>query len=149
MPERGRLIQVDPGTDPDSKHGGRGAYWVLRNVLVGPALRRLFRPAELGAAQAPRRSLPSHRQAASGTGGGTQREWGGCFPCGRRETGSPSAMALFADGEQAVEARTHGGGCAASREPAPCSPQAGRVNQPFLGGGWGRVPSAQGHFSQT
>lgn len=105
--------------------------------------------AELDRSPGPSPLAPLPSPGGLGHGRGHPAGVEGCFPCGRRETGSPSATALFTDGEQAVEARTHGGGCAASREPAPRSPQAGRVNQPFLGGGGGRVPSAQGHFSQT
>ncbi|MFW6597019.1 lysophospholipid acyltransferase family protein [Propionibacteriaceae bacterium Y2011] len=51
-----RLISLDPESgrvDADAGGGGKGLYWVLRNVVLGPVLRRLFRPIEEGVANVP------------------------------------------------------------------------------------------------
>ena len=46
-----RLVTV--GARSPSGHGGRGIYWVLKNVILGPAIRKLFRPIEEGAENVP------------------------------------------------------------------------------------------------
>src|SRR5690606_28165540 len=38
----------------DAGASGRGLYWVLRRIVLGPALRRLFRPIEEGVENVPR-----------------------------------------------------------------------------------------------
>ncbi len=51
-----RLIALDPqsGTvDADVGSSGRGLYWLLRKVVLGPTLRRLFRPVEEGVENVP------------------------------------------------------------------------------------------------
>jgi 1-acyl-sn-glycerol-3-phosphate acyltransferase len=45
-----QLVTVDP--DPDSGRG-KGIYWVLKNVLLGPPVRRIFRPVAEGLANVP------------------------------------------------------------------------------------------------
>lgn len=42
------------GAQPDGRHGGRGIYWVLKNLVVGPPLTRLFRPVAEGVHHVPR-----------------------------------------------------------------------------------------------
>jgi len=52
-----RLISLDPESgrvDADAGASGRGLYWVLRRIVLGPALRRLFRPIEEGVENVPR-----------------------------------------------------------------------------------------------
>ncbi|HLQ81976.1 MAG TPA: 1-acyl-sn-glycerol-3-phosphate acyltransferase, partial [Bacillota bacterium] len=54
--ERQRLISLDPesGTvDADVGSSGRGLYWLLRRIVLGPVLRRLFRPIEEGVHNVP------------------------------------------------------------------------------------------------
>ena len=46
-PERGRAASGGP-------HRGRGIYWVLKNVVLGPAVDKVFRPVEEGADNVPR-----------------------------------------------------------------------------------------------
>ncbi|TCO35871.1 1-acyl-sn-glycerol-3-phosphate acyltransferase [Kribbella steppae] len=46
-PDRGR--PVDDAGDGD----GKGIYWVLKNVLIGPPVRRIFRPNVIGAENVP------------------------------------------------------------------------------------------------
>lgn len=43
---------VDGGTD-DGEGDGKGIYWVLKNVLLGPPVRRVFRPRVEGAEHIP------------------------------------------------------------------------------------------------
>jgi 1-acyl-sn-glycerol-3-phosphate acyltransferase len=52
MSKRRELATVEPGPD-DGEGGGRGIYWVLQNVLVGPPVKRLFRPIVEGAEHVP------------------------------------------------------------------------------------------------
>jgi 1-acyl-sn-glycerol-3-phosphate acyltransferase len=33
-----------PGVDDSGEGDGKGIYWVLKNVIVGPPVKRLFRP---------------------------------------------------------------------------------------------------------
>jgi 1-acyl-sn-glycerol-3-phosphate acyltransferase len=50
-----RLVSVDG--DKVEVHGapvGRGIYWVLKNVLLGPGIRKVFRPQEEGVENVPR-----------------------------------------------------------------------------------------------
>ena len=53
-----RLVSVEPaggsGVERD-RGGGRGIYWVLKNVVLGPAIRRIFRPVEEGLENVPSR----------------------------------------------------------------------------------------------
>lgn len=44
MREMGQLVPVDPS----DRQGGKGIYWLLRNVLLGPAVSRMFRPVTEG-----------------------------------------------------------------------------------------------------
>ncbi len=46
-PERG-------GASSGGPHRGRGIYWVLKNVVLGPAVDKVFRPVEEGAGNVPR-----------------------------------------------------------------------------------------------
>src|SRR5215207_8428989 len=48
-PEPDRDKPVDDAGDGE----GKGIYWVLKNVLIGPPVRRLFRPNVLGAEHVP------------------------------------------------------------------------------------------------
>ncbi|WP_220483809.1 lysophospholipid acyltransferase family protein [Microlunatus kandeliicorticis] len=41
--------------EQEGRSGGRGIYWVLKNVVLGPPLRRLFRPIVEGEHHVPRR----------------------------------------------------------------------------------------------
>jgi 1-acyl-sn-glycerol-3-phosphate acyltransferase len=45
------LISVDPSRD---KGEGRGVYWVLKNVIIGPGVRRIFRPVQEGVDNVPK-----------------------------------------------------------------------------------------------
>ncbi len=45
--------RVDPVVDAAADGDGKGIYWVLRNVLVGPPVKRLFRPIVVGAENVP------------------------------------------------------------------------------------------------
>jgi 1-acyl-sn-glycerol-3-phosphate acyltransferase len=50
------LVSVDPGGKvavEKGSHGGRGIYWVLKNLVLGPAVSRIFRPVEEGAENVP------------------------------------------------------------------------------------------------
>ena len=50
------LVSVDPGGKvavEKGSQGGRGIYWVLKNLVLGPAVSRIFRPVEEGAANVP------------------------------------------------------------------------------------------------
>ena len=52
------LVSVDPSGKvavEKGGRGGRGIYWVLKNVLLGPAISRIFRPTEEGAENVPER----------------------------------------------------------------------------------------------
>ena len=42
-------VSVEPG-----RGGGRGIYWVLKNVLLGPMITKVFRPVEEGVQNVPR-----------------------------------------------------------------------------------------------
>jgi len=44
------LVSVDPGPD---KGEGRGVYWLFKRVLIGPGVRRIFRPVEEGVDNVP------------------------------------------------------------------------------------------------
>ncbi len=46
----GEIITVDPS---DKSSAGAGIYWFLKNVLLGPAVRRVFRPVVEGALNVP------------------------------------------------------------------------------------------------
>jgi 1-acyl-sn-glycerol-3-phosphate acyltransferase len=51
------LVAVDPDGSVRVEHGrggGRGIYWVLKNVLLGPAIAKIFRPVEEGLDNVPR-----------------------------------------------------------------------------------------------
>jgi 1-acyl-sn-glycerol-3-phosphate acyltransferase len=53
-----RLVSVDPadeGGADSGRAGGRGIYWVLKNVVLGPAIGRIFRPVEEGVENVPLR----------------------------------------------------------------------------------------------
>ncbi len=41
------------GADATAKHRGRGVYWVLKNVLLGPAVDKIFRPVDEGTEHVP------------------------------------------------------------------------------------------------
>jgi 1-acyl-sn-glycerol-3-phosphate acyltransferase len=45
------LVTVEPESEG---HNGRGIYWALKNVIVGPAVRKLFRPIVEGAENVPK-----------------------------------------------------------------------------------------------
>jgi 1-acyl-sn-glycerol-3-phosphate acyltransferase len=45
------VVSVDPPAE--SEGGGRGIYWVLKNVLLGPPVRRVFRPVAEGVENVP------------------------------------------------------------------------------------------------
>jgi 1-acyl-sn-glycerol-3-phosphate acyltransferase len=50
------LVSVDPQGNVSVESGsrpGRGAYWVLKNVLLGPAITKIFRPISEGARHVP------------------------------------------------------------------------------------------------
>ncbi len=50
------LVSVSPSGKvavEHGAHGGRGIYWVLKNVLLGPAVSKIFRPIEEGAHHVP------------------------------------------------------------------------------------------------
>lgn len=54
--EHQRLISLDPesGTvDANVGGGGRGLYWLLRRIVLGPVLHRIFRPIEEGVHNVP------------------------------------------------------------------------------------------------
>ncbi|MFP5283434.1 MAG: 1-acyl-sn-glycerol-3-phosphate acyltransferase, partial [Actinomycetes bacterium] len=51
---RERVIAVDPPGSPHSG-GGRGVYWLLKNVVLGPGINKIFRPVVDGAENVPRR----------------------------------------------------------------------------------------------
>ena len=51
-PEPGQGDPVNPAGDPDVGDG-KGIYWVLKNVLLGPPVRRVFRPRVVGAEHIP------------------------------------------------------------------------------------------------
>ncbi len=42
------------GVELDSRRGGRGIYWVLKNLVIGPPLTKLFRPIAEGVHHVPR-----------------------------------------------------------------------------------------------
>ena len=49
------LVAVSPeGRVEHGRGGGRGVYWLLRNVLLGPAFTKVFRPIEEGVENVPR-----------------------------------------------------------------------------------------------
>ncbi len=49
-----RLVSVDQDhVELEGAHGGRGIYWVLKNVVLGPGIRKIFRPQEEGVANVP------------------------------------------------------------------------------------------------
>jgi len=51
-----QLLAVDPDGKVSIESGNateRGIYWVLKNVLLGPAIRRIFRPIEEGTENVP------------------------------------------------------------------------------------------------
>lgn len=49
------LVSVERGTVRiEGTQGGRGIYWMLKNVLLGPGVRRIFRPVEEGRSNVPR-----------------------------------------------------------------------------------------------
>ena len=49
------LVAVSPeGRVEHGRGGGRGVYWLLRNVLLGPAFTKIFRPIEEGVENVPR-----------------------------------------------------------------------------------------------
>jgi 1-acyl-sn-glycerol-3-phosphate acyltransferase len=51
-----RLVSVDPDGKVAVETGnaaGRGVYWVLKNVLLGPPIRKIFRPIEEGTENVP------------------------------------------------------------------------------------------------
>lgn len=55
----GELIRVDPVKENiEGAGGGRGLYWLFKNVLLGPGLKRVFRPIVEGA-----ENVPSHGPA--------------------------------------------------------------------------------------
>jgi 1-acyl-sn-glycerol-3-phosphate acyltransferase len=45
------LVTVDPGSEGGS---GRGIYWVLKNVLLGPPVRKIFQPVVEGVENVPK-----------------------------------------------------------------------------------------------
>jgi 1-acyl-sn-glycerol-3-phosphate acyltransferase len=51
------LVSVEPGgkvaVEKGSGHGGRGIYWVLKNLVLGPAITKIFRPLEEGVENVP------------------------------------------------------------------------------------------------
>ncbi|MFC7620747.1 lysophospholipid acyltransferase family protein [Microlunatus sp. GCM10028923] len=47
------LVTVDPQPPGGRRNAGRGIYWALKNVVLGPTVRRLFRPIEVGAENVP------------------------------------------------------------------------------------------------
>ncbi len=50
------VVSVGPGGKvavEKGSQGGRGIYWVLKNLVLGPAVSRIFRPVEEGAANVP------------------------------------------------------------------------------------------------
>ncbi len=49
-----RLVTVDPHDD-HGRGSGRGIYWVLKNVLLGPAVQKVFRPSVEGEENVPLR----------------------------------------------------------------------------------------------
>jgi 1-acyl-sn-glycerol-3-phosphate acyltransferase len=55
-PEPGTdLVSVDPAGRVSVQHGtGRGIYWVLKNVVLGPTIEKVFRPEEVGVDHVPR-----------------------------------------------------------------------------------------------
>jgi 1-acyl-sn-glycerol-3-phosphate acyltransferase len=52
-----QLVSVDPdggvSVEPPGNAGAKGIYWVLKNVLLGPPIRRIFRPVVEGADNIP------------------------------------------------------------------------------------------------
>ena len=54
--EDAELVSVDAagrvGVEKGGR-GGRGIYWVLKNVLLGPAITKIFRPEEVGVDNVP------------------------------------------------------------------------------------------------
>jgi 1-acyl-sn-glycerol-3-phosphate acyltransferase len=48
------VVSVAPDGRVEHGRGGRGVYWLLRNVLLGPAITRVFRPVEEGVENVPR-----------------------------------------------------------------------------------------------
>src|SRR4029079_4045172 len=55
MTERAQptLPEPDPAVVDAGDGDGKGIYWVLKNVLVGPPVKRIFRPNVLGAENIP------------------------------------------------------------------------------------------------
>ena len=53
-----RPVSVDDsakGAADSGRAGGRGIYWVLKNVVLGPAIRKIFQPIEEGVENVPTR----------------------------------------------------------------------------------------------
>ncbi|MET1007230.1 MAG: lysophospholipid acyltransferase family protein [Propionibacteriaceae bacterium] len=49
-----RLVSVEGDkVELEASHRGRGIYWVLKNVLLGPGVRKIFRPQEEGVENVP------------------------------------------------------------------------------------------------
>ena len=49
---------TDDRVSVDQSQGGRGVYWLLKNVVLGPGVRKLFRPVEEGV-----HNVPAHGPA--------------------------------------------------------------------------------------
>ncbi len=56
-PERAHdeVVTVEPTGVSHGSGGGRGIYWMLKNVLLGPAVNKIFRPIEDGIRNVPAR----------------------------------------------------------------------------------------------
>src|SRR4029450_10107857 len=52
-PAQSRRPEPDPGVVDAGDGDGKGIYWVLKNVLVGPPVRCIFRPNVFGAENIP------------------------------------------------------------------------------------------------
>ncbi len=49
------VVSIERGTvTVEGTQGGRGIYWMLKNVLLGPGIRRIFRPIEEGLSNVPK-----------------------------------------------------------------------------------------------
>jgi len=54
--EKAELVSVDPSGKVAVEHGsgaGKGIYWVLRHIVLGPVVDKIFRPIEEGAENVP------------------------------------------------------------------------------------------------
>ena len=48
-----RTIEDEGAPDGEGTSGGRGIYWLLKNIVLGPAMRKMFRPTEDGTDNVP------------------------------------------------------------------------------------------------